>query len=184
MLGTRCWRVHIGIGTIRHVKERWNGLDDVDWSAWEPTDRATLLFVTEASRVLLIRKLRGLGAGKINGPGGRIEKGETPLEAAVREVHEETGVIPSEVVEHGELRFQFVDGYSIHVWVFRATAHSGEAIQTEEAIPQWTAYEQIPYDEMWADDRLWLPLLLEGKRFEGRFLFDGDAMLGYDVSQT
>jgi 8-oxo-dGTP diphosphatase len=34
---------------------------------------------------------------------------------------------------------------------------------------------------MWADDRVWLPLLLAGRRFSGRFLFDGDAMLGYDV---
>ena len=46
-------------------------LSDIDWSTWKPTDRATLLFVVdrEKNRVLLIEKKRGLGAGKVNGPG-------------------------------------------------------------------------------------------------------------------
>jgi len=34
---------------------------------------------------------------------------------------------------------------------------------------------------MWADDRLWVPLMLAGTRFEGRFLFDGDRMLGHKI---
>ena len=86
-----------------------------------------------------------------------------------------------QVTEHGELRFQFVDGYSIHVWVFRAGAYSGTAVTTEEAIPLWTSVEDIPYDEMWADDRIWLPLMLRGEAFSGRFIFDGDAMLDHAV---
>jgi 8-oxo-dGTP diphosphatase len=48
-----------------------------DWSVWQPTERANLCFVTRGDEVLLIHKKRGLGAGKINGPGGRIEPGET-----------------------------------------------------------------------------------------------------------
>jgi len=63
-------------------------LGDIDWSSWRAVDRATLTFVTEGSRLLLIRKKRGLGAGKINGPGGRLEQGETPLACAIREVEE------------------------------------------------------------------------------------------------
>ncbi len=50
------------------------------WENWEPRERATLCFVRRENEVLLIRKKRGLGAGKINGPGGRIEPGETPAE--------------------------------------------------------------------------------------------------------
>ena len=157
--------------------------DLIDWESWQPRDRATLLFVIRNDRVLLIRKLRGLGAGKINGPGGRLEENETPAEAAVRETREETGIEASGLTEHGELRFQFTNGYSIHVWVFRASECSGTAVTTDEAIPLWTPLEEIPYDEMWADDRLWLPVLLAGRRFDGRFLFDGDSMLGYALSE-
>ncbi len=154
-------------------------LAEIDWPSWQAKDRATLLFVIRDGHVLLIRKKRGLGAGKINGPGGRIQAGETPLMAAVREVEEEVCVTPSEISECGELSFQFVDGYSIHVHVFRAADCRGEVRETEEAIPLWTPLAAIPYHEMWADDRFWLPLMLEGRRFAGRFVFDGDAMLDY-----
>ncbi len=44
-------------------------IDDVDWESWEPEQVATLLFVVKDTEVLLIHKKRGLGAGKINGPG-------------------------------------------------------------------------------------------------------------------
>ena len=70
-------------------------VDAIDWETWQPVDRGTLLFVVRDDRILLIHKKRGLGAGKINGPGGRIDDGETPLQCALREVDEEVEVIPS-----------------------------------------------------------------------------------------
>ena len=157
---------------------------EIDWESWRPVDKGTILFVIRDGRILLIRKKRGLGAGKINGPGGRLDDGETPIECAVREVEEELLVTPSDVDEGGELLFQFVDGYSIHVWVFRAAEVDGEAGETDEAVPLWTPVDQIPYDEMWADDRIWLPLLLERRPFVGRFVFDEDRMLDHEIVTT
>ena len=154
---------------------------EIDWSTWRPVDLATLLFVVHDGRILLIRKRRGLGAGKINGPGGRLEDGELPLDAAIREVEEEIGVTPHGVEERGELLFQFVDGYSIHVWVYHATDVNGTPITTDEAIPLWYDLDAIPYDEMWADDSIWLPHFLAGRRFAGRFIFSGDAMLDAEL---
>jgi 8-oxo-dGTP diphosphatase len=152
-------------------------VSEIDWETWAPSDRATLLFVIRDDEILLIRKKRGLGAGKINGPGGRLEGDESPLEAAIREVEEEVGVTPIGIQERGELRFQFVDGYAIHVYVFSATGCLGKVRESDEALPIWTPLCEIPYDQMWADDAIWLPWMLEGKRFSGRFLFDGDALL-------
>lgn len=154
---------------------------DIDWQGWTPVDPATLLFVVRPSegRVLLIRKKRGLGAGKINAPGGRIEAGESPLQAAIREVREEVGVTPTGIRHRGELSFVFVDGYSLHVHVFRADDCSGQLCETPEAIPLWTDMAAIPYDEMWEDDRLWLPSLLADRSFSGRFIFDGERMLDH-----
>ncbi len=156
-------------------------MTDIDWSTWVPQDRATLLFVVQADQILLIKKKRGLGAGKINGPGGRIEPGEAPEDAAVREVQEEVGVTPVGITECGELSFQFSDGYSLHVYVFRAPEAQGRVKETDEAVPLWTPLQSIPYDQMWADDVLWLPLMLERRPFVGRFLFDGDRMLDHDL---
>ncbi len=155
----------------------------IDWQQWTPTDRATLLFVVRAGQILLIRKKRGLGAGKINGPGGKLDPGEEPMAGAIREVEEELGVTPTAVLYGGELCFQFVDGYAIHVHVFKAADCVGEAQETSEAVPLWTDLSAIPWDEMWADDRLWLPLLLRGQKFVGRFVFEGDALLDHQIEE-
>lgn len=159
-------------------------LTDVDWATWTPSMRGTLLFVLHEGQALLIRKKRGLGAGKINAPGGKIDPGETALQAAVREVQEEVGVTPHDPEERGELSFQFVDGLRLHVRVFQARRFTGTPIETDEAIPLWKPLDALPYDEMWADDRVWVPELLAGRRFALRALFDGDAMLDHVIDVT
>gem|GEM_PF-62532 len=157
-------------------------LADIDWGAWRPRDVATLLFVIRGGEALLMRKKRGLGAGKINAPGGRLEPGETALEAAVREVEEEVCVRPVGARARGELRFQFVDGYGLECHVFSADACEGEPTETEEAAPRWYPLHELPYGEMWADDAIWLPLMLAGVGFSGRFVFDGDALLDHTIA--
>jgi 8-oxo-dGTP diphosphatase len=158
-------------------------IDDIDWASWEPRQRATLLFVVRDGRILLIHKKRGLGAGKINGPGGRLDPGETPLQCAIRETREELCVTPTGVRAAGELRFQFVDGLSIHGWVFIADGCDGEPQETDEAKPLWTPLERIPYERMWADDVFWIPLMLAGRPFDGRFTFDDDRLLDHVVTE-
>jgi len=148
-----------------------------EWAQWEPTERATLCFIRRENEVLLILKKRGLGAGKINAPGGRLELGETPLQAAIRETQEEVGVTPHHPEAHGELHFDFVDGYRLHCVVFVAWGCDGEPVETPEADPMWFPVDAIPYDAMWEDDAHWLPGILEGRVFTGYFRFDGEKML-------
>lgn len=149
----------------------------LDWSSWKPKEVATLLFLLRGDEVLLIRKKRGLGAGKFNGPGGRLELAETPEACAVREVQEEVGVTPRGLEAAGELSFQFVDGYSLHTHLFRAYGFDGTPIESDEALPHWFKVDALPFEEMWADDRLWLPHVLERRSVRGHFVFDGDVML-------
>jgi 8-oxo-dGTP diphosphatase len=156
-------------------------LEAIDWTHWRADDVATLLFILRGDQVLLIHKKRGLGAGKINGPGGRLEPGELPMQAAVREVQEEVGVTPLALEPRGTLRFQFVDGYKLEAHLFVAQAFEGELRETDEAIPVWCSLSALPFDRMWADDRLWLPHVLAGTTVSGRFVFDGDAMLDHEL---
>lgn len=153
-----------------------------DWANWQPCERANLCFVLRDDEVLLIHKKRGLGAGKINGPGGRLEPGETAEQSAVREVREELGVTPLDPRKRGELHFQFADGYSLHCTVFVASGCDGEPVETDEAIPLWVRQDEIPFDRMWADDRHWLPGVLQGRSFVGYFEFDGDRMLAHRMN--
>lgn len=57
-------------------------------------------------------------------------------------------------------------------------ALGGEPIETEEVAPRWFARGAIPYAEMWADDPLWLPIVLRGVPVRGHFLYDGPNSVG------
>lgn len=41
-------------------------------------------------------------------------------------------------------------------------------------IPKWFNIANIPYDNMFPDDRYWLPLILEGQKIDAYFDFDED----------
>jgi 8-oxo-dGTP diphosphatase len=150
---------------------------DIDWDTWEPVDRAVLCFIIQNGHILLIHKKRGIGSGKINGPGGRLEPGETPLQAAIRELEEEVGLTPHAPKKFGELSFIFADGYSLHGTIFVSQNFSGEMTETEEAVPFWCPVDTIPYDNMWKDDPYWLPEVIAGNHIRGFFIFNGDDMV-------
>jgi 8-oxo-dGTP diphosphatase len=149
----------------------------MDWTNWIPRERANLCFIVRDGRVLLIHKKRGLGAGKINAPGGKLELDESAMDAAIRETFEEVRVVPAHPEQRAELCFQFTDGYSLHCVVFLARDCAGEPCETDEALPFWCALDEIPYSQMWADDIHWLPLVLAGKQIRGFFEFDGDRLV-------
>lgn len=153
----------------------------INWTTWKGEMLATILFVIKDGQILLIEKKRGLGAGKINGPGGKIDPGETALQAAIRETQEELMVTPHAPRKLGELRFSMSDCPDILCHVYRADDFSGTPTETDEAVPVWTALDAIPYHRMWEDDRHWLPLLLNEQPFLGRFVFDGDRLQWSDV---
>ncbi len=125
--------------------------------------------------MLLIRKTRGHGEGKLVGPGGKVEPGESPQEAAVRETHEEVGVEVADLTKAGELEFVFGDAPFMYCHVFRADRVEGEARPSDEGIPRWVSIEELPYEEMWDGDEEWLPFLIEGRYFEGTLQFDEDG---------
>lgn len=158
-----------------------NKLADLDWQSWQAKDPATLVFVMRGDEILLIDKKTGLGKGKVNGPGGKVEPGETPEQCAIRECREELGITVSNLEYCGEHKFQFVDGYSIHVFVYRTRDFEGIPTESREARPLWVKVDEIPFEQMWEDDRIWIPLMLRGERFQTRWIFDGDRMLDYDI---
>lgn len=152
-----------------------------DFADWPCDLIATLMFCRDGDEVLLIHKKRGLGAGKINGPGGKLDPGETLADCACRETREETGIAPLAPVDAGALCFSFADGLRLRVHPFVSEAHRGELHESDEATPFWQRVDDMPYARMWADDRLWLPHVLAGGRAYGHFHFDGDALLSHHL---
>ncbi|MBU1201344.1 MAG: 8-oxo-dGTP diphosphatase [Nanoarchaeota archaeon] len=131
----------------------------------------TLCFVHEDDRILLAMKKRGFGAGRWNGYGGKVEEGEGIEESAKREVFEESSMNVRELERMAVIDFEFDDSV-LTVHVFEALSYEGEAVETDEMKPKWFSKDEIPYDSMWDDDKLWLPLFIEKKKFLGYFRFD------------
>ena len=153
----------------------------VDWSTWSGVIPATIMFIIREGRILLIEKKRGLGAGKINGPGGKIDPGESPLESVIRETQEELLITPLAPRKLGELRFSMTDCPDILCHVYRSDDFTGEPTETPEAVPVWMPLDKIPYERMWADDRHWFPYLIDDRCFLGRFVFEGESLVWGDV---
>ncbi len=68
--------------------------------------------------------------------------------------------------------------------MYLATKWEGTPKETEEMIPKWFNIANIPYDEMFPDDRYWLPLILAGQKIDAYFDFDEDwNLLPKDIKE-
>ena len=144
----------------------------------------TLCIIHQQAKVLLGLKKRGFGAGRWNGFGGKIQNGETIDQAAKRELLEEAGIVVENLEQFGTLEFSWEGKPEIlEVHIFKVNEFSGEPEESEEMKPQWFEIDQIPYELMWPDDRYWMHLFLENKKFKGRFLFDeSDNVLEHSLA--
>ncbi len=148
----------------------------------------TLCFLLREDRILLGMKKRGFGAGKWNGIGGGVHVilGETIEDAARREVREEIGVTVQDLNQVALLHFASTgrpdDTWQFACHVFLTRRWDGEPAESEETRPQWFTLGAIPFDEMWLDDRFWLPRVLRGERLEATFIYkDGVEITRSDI---
>ncbi len=142
---------------------------------------ATLCFIVREgspSHILLGKKKRGFGVGKLNGIGGKLAPDESPEDGIVREVREEVGLtIFKETLRPGghiTFRFPFHPEFDHFVHVFLATEWEGEPRESAEMLPRWFPISDLPFDRMWQDDAYWLPIVLNEKNIQAEFEFGKD----------
>lgn len=105
----------------------------------------TLVFIFNGNRVLLINQTNRdkFGYDKWNGVGGHIEKGENPLEAAKREVYEETGL------KINDLKLKYIslldekENIGICLFIFAGHSKIIEILQSNEGTVKWFPLDEI-----------------------------------------
>lgn len=129
-------------------------------------------------QVLLADKKVGFGAGKVVAVGGTVEPEETVQQAVVRELKEEINVTIAErdLQPAARITFRFPGRpeWDRLVYVYLARRWRGEPEESREVVPRWFPVDGIPFDEMWADGRHWLPAVLAGRRVVARYEFAKD----------
>ncbi|KAJ3508691.1 hypothetical protein NLJ89_g5614 [Agrocybe chaxingu] len=168
-----------------------SGGDENSWLPYTNIKFYTNAFIVKDNKVLLGYKKRGFGLGKYNGFGGKVEPGETALQAAIRELEEEAGV--KAPLEHAGCLFFLSEGaeWAFQIEIYRADNYEGTVTETDEMRPEWFSLPDavptdgpinpIPFSKMWETDEIWLPLLFQKRKFFGRADFTkvGDVLSPY-----
>ncbi len=135
---------------------------------------AVLVFFPKNGRVPLAIKLKNIGKGKLNSCGGSIEKGESAVQAAVRETQEEQHVhiSPVHLEKCAEMLFHNITKEGIpfdcKVIVFLASKYEGSLIPSKD-FGKWKDYfiDDLPVNMLMPADPFWLPPVLLGKKIKG-----------------
>lgn len=101
-----------------------------------------LVIATRGDYVLLLQRSpqKRLWPGRYNAPGGHVERGETPLEAAQRELHEETGLRAERMRLRGLLIGDAVGALpGVMVFIYQADVQGQLHAHNAEGVPHWVA---------------------------------------------
>lgn len=124
-------------------------------------------------------KKGGMGYGLWNGFGGHIEVNETPEQAAVRELEEESRVKALKLARCGLTWNVHLDkGIIVELYFFLCHTFTGKFKPTKEMLPQRFPINQLPLLEMWESDSLVLPQILSGQSYTATFLLRENRMVG------
>ena len=114
---------------------------------WQPELIGTLLFVLRVhqgrGQVLLIHKKTGHGQGRVNGPGGKLDAGESLTACARREVFEEVGLEIHNIRYVGSQAWPY-PGQLMLGYIADAKTEDIKIDGVEIAEAHWFKYDQLP----------------------------------------
>ncbi len=147
----------------------------------------TLCFIRRGDEILMLNREKTSWMGSWNGVGGRIEKGETPKDGALREVYEETGITLSDIRDCGIVTWESDDESfgGMHLYI----AHVSDDFEyltpkaTDEGILDWKKVDWI----LNADNtgvikniQHFLPKILDNeKRFSFACIYEGYNLIEF-----
>lgn len=137
--------------------------------------KMTILYVVKNGKLLLGLKKKSFGQGKFNGVGGKLEGRETIEKAMLREAKEEMNIKPKNYKLMATIYLdEFIYGAKSRVilYVYLAKDYDGTPVESDEMAPYWFDIDALPYENMIASDKVWLPLVLKEEKFEAYINLD------------
>ncbi len=136
-----------------------------------PVVLATLVFPVRGIEVMLAEKVQKIGAGCLNGWGGKVKTGESLRACAAREFFEEScaKINEKDLVKVGIVHFTNHNTdrsvFICVVHVYTITRWTGEIVSTREMkSPAWYRRRFVAREKLMLADRYWLSKMLSGKK--------------------
>jgi len=146
------------------------------------TSQTTICYIEKDGCYLMLHRNKeknDINEGKWLGIGGHLEEGETPEDANIREVFEETGLKIKTTTKRATLYFHQGDIHEI-MHLFTCNDFEGELIECNEGTLKWIPISDVPSLNLWEGDRAFLKeLLVSDKYFEMSFTYEKDKLIDY-----
>lgn len=128
----------------------------------------TLCYIEKDGCYLMLHRIskrHDINKGKWIGIGGHFERRESPEDCLLREVKEETGLTLTSFKLRGVVTFLSDDDDAEYMFVYSATAFSGETGECREGKLEWVRKGDIKTIEHWEGDLIFLDLIERGAPF-------------------
>lgn len=155
------------------------GADQID-NRWIVIPR-TLCFVMNDEDVLLMKRgpHRRVFPNAYNGLGGHIERYETPIEGAIREIKEESGLDVDDIFLCGTHMIDTGQESGILLFTYKATTHQRDFVSDErEGVLEWVKQADVLGLDLVEDLPFVLPRIFQAKQGDAPY----NVHVSYDLS--
>lgn len=143
-------------------------------------NQTVMIYLEKENQYLMLyrnKKEKDINKNKYIGVGGHVEKGETPDQALIREVKEETGLDLLSFNKRGLVYF-VLNGYEEEMYIYTSLDFKGELIECNEGDLLWVDKDKVMSLPIWEGDKYFLKYLLEeDKYFVMRLIYEDDKLI-------